>query len=101
MFRNEIIFRYVSLIGSLVLYTLCSCRQAVRSEVFAVRGPPAAARDGDARLLAGIPPALLHLRRLLPAATEGRAVRPARQTAVLQTGLREGDVPLAAGQPDR
>lgn len=71
--------------------------QAVRGEVLALRRPAAAARDGDARLLPGLPPALLHLRRLLPAAAEGRAVRPAWQTAVLQTGLREGDVPLAAG----
>lgn len=66
--------------------------------MFPLRRPPPPPRDGDAGAAARVPPALLRLRRLLPAPAERRAVRPQGGAALLPAGLREGDVPDAAGE---
>ncbi|GIY33185.1 hypothetical protein CEXT_12211 [Caerostris extrusa] len=65
--------------------------QAVRCEVHGVRAPHRAHRAGDAGPGPRVPPALLRVRGVRPAAPEGRPVRHTQRSTLLQAGLREGD----------
>ncbi|GIY32843.1 hypothetical protein CDAR_612521 [Caerostris darwini] len=65
--------------------------EAVRCEVHGVRAPHRAHRAGDAGPGPRVPPALLRVRGVRPAAPEGRPVRHTQRSTLLQAGLREGD----------
>lgn len=69
--------------------------QDIWREMFEMRRSTFTTRNGDAGTTTRFPPALLRMRRVLSTITKGGAVRPARRTALLQAGLRKGNVPHA------
>lgn len=66
--------------------------------MFKMRRPSPPPRNGNEGAAARLSSALFRMRGVLSAPAEGRAVRAEGGPALLPAGLREGDVPDAAGQ---